>query len=198
MFFIFLHKINPMSLITILIIGLGLSMDSLAVCISGGILMKQFCFKESLKIALIMGIFQGAMTLFGWALGINFHSYITNFDHWIAFILLTYLGGKMIYESFHKECDCESFTGFTNRNLLTLGIATSIDALAVGVSMAFLKTDILLPALIIGITTFLLSFSGVCCGVRFGRVKALNVELVGGIILMCIGTKILLEHTLFA
>lgn len=184
-----------MGYLTIILIALGLSMDSLAVCISGGIFMKKFCIRKSLKMAFIMGFFQGGMTLLGWALGSKFSSYISDFDHWIAFILLVYLGGKMIYESFRDESS--SLSSLSNRTLLTLGVATSIDALAVGVSFAFLKTTILLPALIIAFTTFILSLSGVCCGSHFGKIKGFNVELLGGAILVGIGIKILIEHTCF-
>lgn len=183
-----------MNFITILMIAIGLSMDSLAVSISGGICMKPFCIKKSFKMALVMGGFQGGMTLLGWALGINFSSYITNVDHWIAFVLLAYLGGKMIYESFKAEN--ETITTLSNKTLFTLGIATSIDALAVGVSMAFLKTGILFPATVIALTTFLLSLSGVLCGFRFGKIKGFKVELLGGVILIGIGIKILAEHML--
>ncbi len=189
-------KTDIMSFITILLIAIGLSMDSLAVSISGGICMKPFCLRKSLKMALIMGGFQGGMTWLGWAMGIHFSNYITNFDHWIAFVLLSYLGGKMIYESF-KENESSLIT-FSNKMLFTLGVATSIDALAVGVSMAFLKTAIWYPALIIAFTTFFLSFTGVLCGFRFGKMKGLKVELLGGLILIAIGIKILIEHTLLA
>lgn len=184
-----------MSFITILLIAIGLSMDSLAVSISGGICMKPFCIRKSLKIALVMGGFQGGMTWLGWSLGIHFSSYITDFDHWMAFILLGYIGGKMIWESFKEEGN--PLISFSNKMLLTLGIATSIDALAVGVSMAFLKTSIWFPISIIAFTTFFLSFSGVLCGFQFGKMKGLKVELLGGLILIGIGIKILIEHTLF-
>ena len=137
---------------------------------------------------------QGGMTWLGWAMGIHFSNYITDFDHWIAFVLLSYLGGKMVYESF-KEEDSHLIT-FSSRMLFTLGVATSIDALAVGVSMAFLKTGIWFPASVIAFTTFFLSFSGVICGFRFGKIKGLKVELLGGLILIVIGVKILIEHTL--
>ena len=179
---------------TIILIALGLSMDSLAVCISGGIFMKKFCIRKSLKMAFIMGGFQGGMTLLGWALGINFSKYISDYDHWIAFLLLSYLGGKVIYESFKAESS--SFSSLSDKTLLTLGVATSIDALAVGISFAFLKTGIFLPVLIIAFITFILSLSGVCCGFHFGKIKWVNVEFIGGLILMGIGLKILLEHTL--
>lgn len=183
-----------MNFVTILFIAIGLSMDSLAVSISGGICMKPFHIGHTFKMALIMGVFQGGMTWLGWALGSRFSDYITDFDHWIAFGLLTYLGGKMVYDSFTEEE--HSFTTFSNRTLLILGIATSIDALAVGISMAFLQTDIWFPATIIAFTSFFLSLIGVICGFRFGKIKNLNVELFGGIILISIGIKILVEHTL--
>lgn len=183
-----------MSIVTILLIAIGLAMDSLAVSVSGGIFMKKFCIHQSLKIATIMGLFQGGMTILGWLLGRNFSSYITNIDHWIAFILLSYLGGKMIYDSF--KTDDEGVSSLSNRTILTLGIATSIDALAVGVSFAFLRTDIWLSSAIIALVTFLLSLTGVCCGSRFGKINGINIELIGGLILVAIGIKILVEHTL--
>ena len=181
-----------MGIISILLISVGLAMDSLAVSISGGIVMRPFCMRQSLRLALTMGIFQGGMTLLGWLMGVSFSSYITAFDHWIAFILLGFLGGKMIYESFGEEET--TISSFSTKTLLTLGVATSIDALAVGVSMAFLKTSIYFPAFIIGFVTFALSLIGVISGYRFGKIKGINVELFGGIILIAIGVKILIEH----
>ena len=181
-----------MGIISILLIAVGLTMDSLAVSISGGIVMRPFCMRQSLRLALTMGIFQGGMTLLGWLMGVSFSSYITAFDHWIAFILLGFLGGKMIYESFGEEET--TISSFSTKTLLTLGVATSIDALAVGVSMAFLKTSIYFPAFIIGFVTFALSLIGVISGYRFGKIKGINVELFGGIILIAIGVKILIEH----
>ena len=181
-----------MGIISILLIAVGLAMDSLAVSISGGLFMRPFCMRQSLRLALTMGIFQGGMTLLGWLMGVSFSSYITAFDHWIAFILLGFLGGKMIYESFGEEET--TISSFSTKTLLTLGVATSIDALAVGVSMAFLKTSIYFPAFIIGFVTFALSLIGVISGYRFGKIKGINVELFGGIILIAIGVKILIEH----
>ena len=181
-----------MGIISILLIAVGLAMDSLAVSISGGIVMRPFCMRQSLRLALTMGIFQGGMTLLGWLMGVSFSSYITAFDHWIAFILLGFLGGKMIYESFGEEET--TISSFSTKTLLTLGVATSIDALAVGVSMAFLKTSIYFPAFIIGFVTFALSLIGVISGYRFGKIKGIYVELFGGIILIAIGVKILIEH----
>lgn len=185
-----------MNFITVLLIALGLSMDSLAVSITGGICMHPFCIRKSLKMAIYLGVFQGMMTWLGWALGISFSSYITDFDHWIAFVLLAYLGGKMVYESFRKE-EHHTVT-FSHKTLFALGIATSIDALAVGVSLAFLKTSIWFPATFIALVTFILSLTGVLCGFRFGKIKGLKIELIGGLILIGIGIKILIEHTLFS
>lgn len=181
-----------MGIISVFMIAIGLAMDSLAVSISGGIVMRPFCMRQSMRLALTMGIFQGGMTLLGWLLGVSFSSYITAFDHWIAFVLLSFLGGKMIYESFGEEET--SISSFSAKTLITLGIATSIDALAVGVSMAFLKTSIYFPAFIIGFVTFSLSLIGVISGYKFGKIKGVNVELLGGIILIAIGIKILIEH----
>ena len=181
-----------MGIITVFMIAIGLAMDSLAVSISGGIVMRPFCMRQSLRLALTMGIFQGGMTLLGWGLGVSFSSYITVFDHWIAFVLLGFLGGKMIYESFEEEET--TISSFSTKTLITLGVATSIDALAVGVSMAFLKTSIYIPAFIIGFVTFSLSLIGVISGYRFGKIKGVNVELLGGVILIAIGIKILVEH----
>lgn len=188
-----------MTFLTILMIAVGLSMDSFSVSISSGIFMRRFRLKESCKIALILALFQAGMTALGWALGINFSEYIKAVDHWIAFVLLSYLGGKMIYEAFKDKNDdsCE-LTSLSNKTIMTLGLATSIDALAVGVGMAFLKSGILYPALVIFLTTFAFSICGLFFGTRFGRLKWINIELIGGLILIGIGVKILLEHTLFA
>lgn len=181
-----------MSLFTIFLIAIGLSMDSLAVSISGGMCLKRFSWHKAWKMATFMGVFQGGMTWLGWLLGYRFSAYITHFDHWIAFVLLGYLGGKMVYESFKEEE--APVLSFSNKTLLTLGIATSIDALAVGISMAFLQTNILLSACLIASTTFVLSFAGVGGGFRFGKIQKLNAELAGGVILIAIGIKILVEH----
>ena len=181
-----------MGIVSIFMIAVGLAMDSLAVSLSGGMLMRPFSMRQALRLACTMGVFQGGMTLLGWLLGVGFSSYITAYDHWIAFVLLGFLGGKMIYES--RGGEEHVIASYSLRTLLTLGVATSIDALAVGVSMAFMQLGIGLPALVIGAVTFVLSLAGVCCGYRFGRIKGVNVELLGGVILIGIGIKILVEH----
>ena len=176
-------------------IAIGLAMDSLAVSISGGIVMQPFRMNQSLRLALTMGIFQGGMTLLGWLLGGSFSSYITAFDHWIAFILLGFLGGKMIYESFEEEET--TISSFSNKTLITLGIATSIDAFAIGITFAFLKVNIFTSILTIGVTTFVLCFLAVYLGSRLGEVLKKYAGIFGGIILILIGTKILIEHLFF-
>jgi Predicted membrane protein len=169
-------------------------MDSLSVSVASGIFMKKFSWIESFKIASIFALFQGGLTAIGWLLGINFSNYITSVDHWIAFVLLAYLGGKMIFESF-KEGE-SSISSLSLKTLATLGFATSIDAMAVGVGMAFLKTWIFYPVTVITITTFVFSVMGLFFGSRFGKIKFINIELIGGLILVGIGVKILLEHLL--
>ena len=182
-----------MGIISILLIAVGLAMDSLAVSISGGIVMRPFCMRQSLRLALTMGIFQGGMTLLGWLMGVSFSSYITAFDHWIAFILLGVIGFNMVKES--READEEKLdAGFGVCSMLPLAVATSIDALAVGVTFAFLKVDIVWAVLFIGVVTFALSSVGVRVGHVFGVKYKSRAELAGGVILILMGTKILLEH----
>lgn len=179
----------------ILIIAIGLSMDSLAVSITCGTILKCFHIRHIFRIALFMGLFQGIMPLIGWLAGKSFQQYIENFDHWIAFGLLSYLGGKMIYEGiFSKEEECKCLDPTKMVTLLTLAIATSIDALVVGLSFAFLKIEVIGPVIIIGFTTFILSFIGAAFSSKFGQRINLKMELIGGIILIGIGLKILIEH----
>lgn len=186
-----------MSLIEIVLLAVGLSMDSLAVSVTGGAVIRNCKPYHIIKIALVMGVFQAGMTLGGYLAGMGFKKYITSFDHWIAFILLLYLGGKMIYESTKDEDeDCKS-NPLCNKTLCGLGVATSIDALAVGISLACLESAIALEALIIGVVTFIISAFGVYFGNRFGRKIDLKLDLIGGLILIAIGTKILIEHTCF-
>lgn len=181
--------------IEILLLAIGLSMDSLAVSVTGGALLKnRYNVGNIIKIASIMAITQAGMTLIGWFMGLGFERYIQTLDHWIAFILLLYLGGKMIYDS-RNEDDKDDKIDFTNNRVLCgLGIATSIDALAVGISLAILRSPITVNALTIGLVTFLFSSFGVYFGNRFGRRIDLKLDLIGGIILIGIGTKILIEH----
>ena len=175
--------------IEVLLLAIGLSMDSLAVSVTGGAVLKNNCTAGNIiKIASVLGIFQAGMTVIGYTMGLGFEKYICAFDHWIAFTLLLYLGGKMIYDSTKEEEEDGKFDPLCNRTLCGLGIATSIDALAVGISLAILKSPLLLQA-----STF-----GVYFGNRFGKRIDLKLDLIGGLILIGIGTKILIEHVFFS
>lgn len=188
-----------MDFITVLLIAVGLSMDSLSVSLANGIVMRKFIVRQCLKIALVFAIFQAGMTFAGWGLGYYFSGLINFIDHWIAFVLLSYLGGKMIYESLRKgdNEEHENVKLLSFKTICTLAIATSIDALAVGVGMAFLNSGIIMPVSIIFITTFLFSYFGLFFGYKSGKIKYINVELVGGLILIGIGSKVLIEHLCF-
>lgn len=179
----------------IILISIGLAMDAFAVAICKGLNMRKIDYRQAIIIALYFGFFQGIMPLIGWLLGVQFQQYITAFDHWIAFILLSFLGGKMIYEAIKsKSEECCKEVPFKHRDIFVLAIATSIDALAVGVSFAFLKVDIISSVITIGVITLILSFIGVIIGNKFGVKFKSKAEIFGGVVLILMGLKILLEH----
>lgn len=178
----------------IFLIGIGLSMDAFAVALCKGLNMKKVNYVHTVIIALFFGGFQAIMPYLGWVLGKQFEDYIVSVDHWIAFGLLLYIGGKMIYEAFHGEEEEETDDKLDLKELTIMAIATSIDALAVGITLAFLQVNIISSITIIGITTFCLSIVGVLIGNRFGMRFKNKAEIAGGVILILIGTKILLEH----
>ena len=182
-----------MGLIELFILALGLSMDAFAVSICKGLSVQKLEPKHCLICGVYFGGFQALMPLIGWALGIRFQSLITNVDHWIAFILLAVIGANMIKESFGGEEECPD-ASFGFKTMLTLAVATSIDALAVGVTFAFLDTAILPAIGIIGTTTFFISVAGVAVGCWFGARYKKRAEITGGVILVLLGVKILLEH----
>lgn len=182
-----------MDILTIVMIALGLAMDAFAVSVSSGITIKDLKPRHGAKIAVFFGGFQAMMPLLGWLLGIGFKDYIEKYDHWIAFALLGFIGVKMLKESMDDDCEYIS-DPLKNRVLLMLAIATSIDAMAVGVSFAFLKTSILSASLIIGVITYVICFAGVYIGNRFGCLFQKKAEIAGGIVLVLIGFKILAEH----
>lgn len=191
------RNILSMSLVELVLLAIGLSMDSLAVSVTSGAVIQKCKVYHIIKIGVIMGIFQAGMTVIGYLAGMEFQKYITAVDHWIAFILLLYLGGKMIYDSTqNKDEDCKN-NPLCNKTLCGLAIATSIDALAIGISLAFLNTTIILAASTIGIVTFVISGFGVYFGSHFGHKFDLKLDLIGGLILIGIGTKILAEHLFF-
>lgn len=181
----------------LLLMGVALSMDAFAVAICRGLKMRPFSLKQSLIIALFFGGAQALMPLIGWFLGKQFESYITAIDHWIAFVLLSFIGAKMIIECIKQGKDeCESCNSdFKISELLVMAIATSIDALAVGITFGLLPNVNIFNAIsIIGVTTFSLCVCGTFIGFKFGSALKSKAELAGGIILILIGLKILLEH----
>ncbi|MCR1848067.1 manganese efflux pump MntP family protein [Paeniclostridium sordellii] len=200
-----------MSLVSVLLTSFALSMDAFAVSITKGMTMKNITKKIAFKIAFFFGLFQGGMPLIGWLLGISFEKYIKTFDHWIALILLSFLGIKMIYESIKENkkdevaMDLEinglnqntSTVDIKTKDLLVLSVATSIDALAVGVSFAFLNISIIEVVTSIAIITFLVCFTGVLVGKKIGPILKNYAEIIGGIILIFIGLNIFNEHTGF-
>lgn len=199
-----------MSLVELFFIAVGLSMDAFAVAICTGLSMQKVSWKILMTVGLYFGVFQAVMPLIGYLLGSQFADKIISFDHWIAFLLLCFIGGKMIKDSFAKEgctdteegclnmeqgCTNTEKVSLTFKKMLPLALATSVDALAVGVSFAFLKVDIVPAVSFIGVTTLLLSMGGVKIGNVFGVRFKSKAELAGGIILILIGLKIILEHT---
>jgi putative Mn2+ efflux pump MntP len=184
-----------MGLFELFMVALGLSMDAFAVALCKGLNMWKINYRHAVIIALFFGGFQAAMPFLGWLLGRQFEQYITSFDHWIAFLLLAFIGGKMLLEAFQEGGESPQCNARLNlKELFILAIATSIDALAVGITFAFLKTSIWLSISLIGFTTFIISFAGVVAGNRFGAKYKSKAEIAGGLILIFIGIKILFEH----
>ena len=182
-----------MGSLEILLISIGLAMDAFAVSVCKGLSLKKMEWKKATIVGLYFGIFQAGMPLIGFLLGSTFEGLVTKIDHWIAFVLLGFIGAKMIKDAFSNESEnCND--DMTVKTMLVLAIATSIDALAVGITFAFLKVNILLAISSIGIITFILSVFGVKIGNKFGDKYERKSELAGGIILILMGLKILLEH----
>ncbi|MCX6579798.1 MAG: manganese efflux pump MntP family protein [Candidatus Aminicenantes bacterium] len=183
-----------MDLISVILLAVGLSMDAVAVSISTCLTFKEIKIRHALRMALFFGVFQAAMPLIGWLAGAAFRGLIQGFDHWIAITLLGIIGGRMIYGSFKIDCETTPRNPMNLSTLLGLSVATSIDALAAGVSFGVLKMNILTVIAIIGFTTFLLSFIGTRIGKRVGCHFSGRMELLGGIILVGIGVRILIQH----
>jgi putative Mn2+ efflux pump MntP len=183
-----------MGVIEILLLGIGLSMDAFAVSICKGLSMKKINWKKAFILGIYFGIFQALMPVIGYFLGYAFESFVTSIDHWIALILLLLIGGKMIKEAFSKDesDNCNENVDF--KIMVILAIATSIDALAVGITFAFLNVNLILAVTLIGIITFIISLIGVAIGNKFGRKHENKAEILGGAVLIFIGLKILLEH----
>ena len=183
-----------MGLVEIILIAVSLAMDAFAVSICKGLSMKKMNWKKAIIIALYFGLFQGGMPLIGYLLGVGFEESIKFIDHWIAFGLLAFIGGNMIKEALSKNEDDEVDDKVDFKTMIVLAIATSIDALAIGVTFAFLNVNIILAVSLIAAITFVISCIGVKLGNVFGDKYEKKAELAGGIVLILIGLKILLEH----
>jgi manganese efflux pump family protein len=182
-----------MDLLTVVLIAVGLAMDAFAVSIVKGIVIDRQRKKTALLMALFFGGFQMLMPAIGWLVGLSFKEIIMGIDHWIAFGLLAFIGSKMIYDSTKKEKENKE-EDVKIQSILILAVATSVDALMVGLSFAFLQTSILEPILATGLITFLLSLLGFYFGCGLGRVFGNRIKIVGGLILIAIGIRILIEH----
>ncbi|MBT3295140.1 MAG: manganese efflux pump [Verrucomicrobia bacterium] len=184
-------------IIEIVLLALGLAMDAFAVAVSSGVTLRNMELRHAMRIAAFFGFFQAVMPLLGWAGGRAFRQYICAYDHWIAFVLLTIVGGKMIYDARRPDDDAVVSDPLNVYVLFTLAIATSIDALAVGVTFSFLEVDIWHSIGVIGAITFVVSFIGTQIGKRFGHLFENQLEIFGGLILIGIGLKILIHHQFF-
>lgn len=185
-----------MAFLTVIATGIGLSMDAMAVSVSSGIRLNPLKIRTALKIALFFGFFQFAMPLMGFLLAELISSFISSIDHWIAFVLLAFIGIKMIIEAYGSHDDDSGITDIKTGTLITLAIATSIDALAAGLSLGLIGgINVYVSALIIGLITFALSFCGVVLGKRLGSLFQKRAEIIGGAVLFLLGVKILIEHS---
>jgi manganese efflux pump family protein len=185
-----------MGFITIIIIAVSLSGDSFAVSVTNGFSKKDLKFKDNIIIAISFAVFQTVMPVVGWLIGSSFAEYIKAADHWIAFGLLSMIGVKMIYESKNANQTSDVFS-LKYSVILLQAFATSIDALIIGISFSLIEINILYAALTIGFVTFIFSLTGFCIGKKFGNKVSGHVEIIGGIILILLGIKILIEHLFF-
>jgi manganese efflux pump family protein len=188
------YTLYPMDFIAVLLVALSLSADCLAISISGSISMGTTLDRsKAVKVAMFFGMFQFGMILAGYLAGNSFVDLIQNFDHWIAFGLLALIGGHMIKESFENEEECEAIDISKTKTLIGLSVATSIDSLAAGLTFALIEVAILPASLLVGITAFMVSLVGVWLGRRVGDIVGKRAELFGGLILIGIGIRILIE-----
>ena len=188
-----------MNFITIIVIAVGLAMDAFAVSIATGATYRKPGRNHAFKMALAFGSFQAIMPVVGWLAGLTLREFIRDYDHWVAFILLAFIGGKMIYESFKIKRVQQQTDTLSTAMLLALALATSIDALAVGITFSFLLAgSLVIAVIIIGAITFVLSYAGFYIGKSFGHFFETGIEALGGLILLAIGTKILLEQLFFS
>jgi putative Mn2+ efflux pump MntP len=185
-----------MSIVAVFAIAVGLAMDAFAVSISSGVALKRMQAKHALLIATFFGAFQAMMPFVGWYAGQWARAYVAAFDHWIAFVLLVLVGSKMIHDAVTDGGSKAAADPLKIYVLFLLAVATSIDALAVGITLSFLDVAIAMPVLIIGLVTFVMSFAGAYLGSAVGHIAERKMEIAAGLILIGIGVKILIEHTL--
>lgn len=183
-----------MALWSVFVLALGVSADAFAVALGKGLHMRRFALGNAVIISVTFGLFQAVMPLIGWLLGTQLSDFIAPVDHWIAFGLLALIGGKMLWDAFSTSEDKEIDDRLDVRELLLLAVATSIDALAVGISLAFLSVSIVETVVTIGLTTLVLTFAGILVGHKVGLKFRGPAEVAGGLILIGIGTKILFDH----
>lgn len=194
--FVFFTKMTIEQLITFLLIGIGLSFDSFAVSVSCGLMKREIRFMQAVPVAGSLAFFQGVFPVFGWLIGSSLKNLISTVDHWIAFGLLAFIGVRMIIEGVKPNGSLKNFNPFNLKVLVGLSVATSIDALVVGVSFGFLNLPILFPVLVIGAVTFIASMLGMLFGKNIPAKRSHQSLILGGVILTAIGFKILLEHIL--
>ena len=185
-----------MSILEVVLIGIGLAMDAFAVSVCKGLSMNKFKADKVIIIGLYFGIFQAVMPLIGYLLGSTFQEFISSIDHWIAFVLLAFIGFNMIKESLSKKED-KMDDSVDIKTMVVLAIATSIDALAVGITFAFLEVNIIMSMIVIGLITFLLCIIGVIIGNKYGSKFEDKAQIISGVVLIIIGLKILIEHLFF-
>lgn len=185
-----------MTPLTLIFIALALAMDAFAVALAAGVSLAPVSKRQLFRLGFHFGLFQGLMPIIGWLAGLSVQSMITAYDHWLAFGLLSFVGGKMIFESFHDDEEKEKTDPTRGLTMVMLSIATSIDALAVGLSLAVIGVDIWTPALVIGLTASILTVTGMLMGGKIGMIWGKRVEVMGGLLLIGIGLKILADHLL--
>jgi putative Mn2+ efflux pump MntP len=185
---------TSLELLTTSFVAVGLAADAVAVSLTSGLMIRHIHVNKALKIALFFGGFQAIMPMIGWGIGLTCRDFLASFDHWIAFIILGAIGSKMIYEAVQNDDEEKKFNPLDSYTLIGLAIATSIDALVVGLGLSMIKTPLLLACTIIGSITFALCFIAVFIGHKFGNLFSQKVEILGGLVLILIGSKILIEH----
>jgi putative Mn2+ efflux pump MntP len=185
---------TSIELLTTAFVAVGLAADAVAVSLTSGLMIRHIHVNKALKIALFFGGFQAIMPMIGWGIGLTCRDFFASFDHWIAFIILGAIGGKMVYEACQEDDEEKRFNPLDSYTLIGLAIATSIDALVVGLGLSLIKTPLLLACTVIGVITFALCFIAVFIGHKFGNLFSQKVEILGGLVLILIGSKILIEH----